>query len=171
MKQRSDEVVLKSLLSKIDRIPISGCWLWTSSIMANGYGQIGYKGKNAYAHRVSWILHNGPIDNGEFVLHRCDVRCCVNPSHLFLGSSKDNMRDMISKGRQNFNWKKGKPPNNKGKRSSIAREKHGMAKLTENDVAEIRRRYSLGETQKSLGVEYGVIQPHISRIVRNENWN
>ena len=171
MKQRSDDAVLKSLLSKIELIPISGCWLWTASMMANGYGQLGYKGKNAYAHRVSWILHKGQIDDGLFVLHRCDVRCCVNPAHLFLGSAKDNMHDMISKGRQNFNWKQGKPPGNKGKRSSISREKHGMAKLTDQNVAEIRRRYATGETQKSLGIEFGVIQPHISRIVRNENWN
>ena len=138
MKQRSDDVVLNSLLGKVERIPIGGCWLWTASKMANGYGQIGYKGKNAYAHRVS---------------------------------SKDNMHDMISKGRQNFNWKKGKPPGNKGKRSAIAKEKHGMAKLTETDVASIRSRYANGETQKSLGLEYGVIQPHISRIVRNRNCN
>lgn len=171
MKQRSDDAVLKSLLGKVERIPIGGCWLWTASKMANGYGQIGYKGKNAYAHRVSWILHKGQIKDGLFVLHRCDVRCCVNPDHLFLGSAKDNMHDMIVKGRQNFNWKQGKPATNKGKRSCISRENHGMAKLTEKDIAEIRRRYECGETQKSLGIEYGVIQPHISRIIRNKNWN
>ena len=103
MKQGSDDQVLKSLLSKIERIPFSGCWLWTGSCMANGYGQIGYKGKNAYAHRVSWILHIGPIEPGMHVLHRCDVKNCVNPNHLFVGTADDNMKDMISKGRQNFN--------------------------------------------------------------------
>jgi hypothetical protein len=82
--------------------PNSGCWLWTASLRPNGYGMFGIAaGSVQSAHRVAWELVNGPIPDGLHVLHRCDVRACVNPSHLFLGTRFDNMQDMIAKGR----WK------------------------------------------------------------------
>lgn len=77
----------------------SGCWLWKSTITIHGYGLHNYKRKRMAAHRVSWILHNGEIPQGLFVLHKCDVRSCVNPAHLFLGTQSDNMQDCIKKGR------------------------------------------------------------------------
>ena len=161
---------MEALLSKTERLPFSGCWIWVGSCMANGYGQIGYQGKNSYAHRVSWLLHNGKIPEGANVLHRCDIRCCVNPNHLFLGSAIDNVHDMMSKGRQKMN---GAPAGKNPMQlyaGLLSGERHGMAKLTLEQVMEIRHRYACGETQKQLGKEFGVIQPHISRIVRNENW-
>lgn len=79
------------------------CWLWTASKNHKGYGQFGIGSrkniKMVKAHRASWILHNGEIPEGLFVLHTCDIRHCVNPAHLFLGTNADNMCDMISKGR------------------------------------------------------------------------
>lgn len=85
--------------SKIERIPFSGCWIWTGRVMErNGYGTLGRN----LAHRISWKLHSGPIPKGLYVLHRCDVSCCVNPEHLFLGTQLDNVRDMMAKGRQNM---------------------------------------------------------------------
>lgn len=77
----------------------SGCWLWTGADNGHGYGQLYYEGKMARAHRVSWILNNGPIPGGAWVLHSCDSRRCVRPSHLFLGNNKTNMIDMAQKGR------------------------------------------------------------------------
>ena len=81
-----------------------GCWLWTGAIKSNGYGHIGSEGPGGYlkvrtTHRVSWELHFGPIPAGLLVLHRCDVRNCVRPDHLFLGTHTDNMLDCIAKGR------------------------------------------------------------------------
>lgn len=77
-----------------------GCWLWVGKIEASGYGRIWIEGlKQEGAHRVSWELHNGPITDGLFVLHRCDVKTCVNPEHLFLGTQLDNMRDRLAKGK------------------------------------------------------------------------
>src|SRR5690554_4431436 len=74
------------------------CWLWIGRLNYSGYGvfttRVGIR-----AHRFSWELHNGKIPDGMHVLHKCDVRHCVNPSHLFLGNHKDNMNDMIRKGR------------------------------------------------------------------------
>lgn len=83
--------------------PNSGCWLWGGSEGTQGYGQFGVRvgGKSMpkLAHRVAWALYRGPIPDGICVLHRCDVRLCVNPDHLFLGSVPDNQRDMARKGR------------------------------------------------------------------------
>lgn len=80
----------------------SGCWNFTGPICKKlGYGKIGYKGKVTNAHRLAWILSNGPIDSVRiFVCHKCDNRKCINPDHLFLGTAKDNTSDMIKKGRR-----------------------------------------------------------------------
>ena len=81
---------------------VSGCVLWTGPVDYDGYGHISSKGprkRPLCAHRVAWELARGPIPAGLFVLHRCDVRRCVNVDHLFLGRQGDNMRDMARKGR------------------------------------------------------------------------
>ena len=82
------------------------CWLWTKAVDSRGYGRFGLKGANAggwvLAHRYAFQLTRGPIPDGMHVCHTCDVRNCVNPDHLFLGTALDNMRDMIAKGRQRF---------------------------------------------------------------------
>jgi hypothetical protein len=76
------------------------CWLWTGTKNERGYGFTTYTdGRNAKAHRVAWELTNGPIPEGLWVLHRCDVPSCVRPDHLFLGDAKENTRDMHAKGR------------------------------------------------------------------------
>lgn len=75
------------------------CWNWTAATRNSGYGCIKVNGKVQDSHRLSWSLVNGDIQNGLFVLHRCDNRLCVRPDHLFLGTQKDNMRDATSKGR------------------------------------------------------------------------
>ena len=80
------------------------CHLWTGSTTGPGYGQIGggKKGVVLLAHRVAWELAHGPIPDGMCVLHKCDVRACVNPTHLFLGTKKDNTHDMLRKGRDRW---------------------------------------------------------------------
>jgi hypothetical protein len=76
------------------------CWIWTGAVGNNGYGGFGFRGSmNARSHRVSWILFRGEIPDKIKVLHKCDVRRCVNPDHLFLGSTADNAADMVRKGR------------------------------------------------------------------------
>jgi HNH endonuclease len=84
--------------------PNSGCWLFTGTGTQDGYCYFNYggslpKGVMLGAHRFAFSVWREPIPDGMHVLHRCDVRCCVNPDHLFLGTAEDNMRDMVSKGR------------------------------------------------------------------------
>lgn len=81
--------------------PNSGCWLWTGSISKkHGYGQLSGKGDVPHrAHVLSYKLFRGPVPKGLDVMHSCDVRCCVNPEHLSLGTRLDNMRDALAKGR------------------------------------------------------------------------
>lgn len=131
-----------------------GCWLWTDALNTKGYGCFSINRVTKSAHRVSWALHNGgPPPEGLHVLHKCDVRSCVNPDHLWLGTNYQNTMDRHKKGRTA-----------KGKQN----EDSCRAVLTNNEVASIRDEYASGESMRSLGRKYGVSKTHIGRIVRFE---
>lgn len=91
--------------------PTTGCWLWTGTLQSKGYGLLSTTRRAGplLAHRIAWLLLRGPIPPGGQVLHSCDVPCCVNPGHLFIGSASDNTADMVRKGRGNFwGWNGGR---------------------------------------------------------------
>lgn len=79
--------------------PNTGCWLWLGALTGRGYGQIKVKGVAVLAHRFSYEMHKGKIPDGVYVCHTCDTPSCVNPSHLWLGTAKDNMVDKAVKRR------------------------------------------------------------------------
>ena len=105
---------------KVARAGAEECWLWTAGLGTDGYGSIGVSRGAVRAHRVSWEIAFGAIPSGLCVLHKCDVRTCVNPSHLFLGTTQDNTADMVSKGRQ-----RGAAPENNAARLYPERLPHG----------------------------------------------
>lgn len=130
------------------------CWLWTAKKYLNGYGSLMHDGKYKLAHRVSWELERGPIPNGLCVCHTCDVRECVNPDHLFTGTQKENMRDMVAKGRAN----------------PCRGESSYRSKLTNDDVIAIRSQYAGGALQKDIATAYGVSAKQVSVIVNRVQW-
>lgn len=153
-----------------------GCWEWQAGMTSHGYGQFnpGNKQNPMNAHRACWLIVNGPIPKGIVVCHRCDNRTCVNPEHLFLGTPGDNVRDMYAKGRGlvgERNPAYGSGPLRQPTTGERARgEDHGVAKLTEDQVMEIRARYAGGMTQVELAEEFEISQPTISQVVRRLTW-
>lgn len=134
----------------------SDCWLFRGSHTNLGYGIIHAAGEKR-AHRLAWVLFNGPIPNGMHVLHKCDVRCCVNPDHLFLGTHADNMRDMTQKGR--------------GKLPRLSGESNPLSKLTEKAVEAILDEYALGgTTQYALAHKHNVAVMTINRVLNHKSW-
>ena len=141
--------------SKVDKS--SNCWNWTAG-KSRGYGYINIDGKNIQAHRFSWEYYNGKIPetsgyHGTCVLHHCDNPSCVNPKHLFLGSQRKNMDDMLTKCRQA-----------KG-------DKISLSKLTEVDVKEIRDHFDCGVfTQQEIADYYSVAVSTINKVINYKTW-
>lgn len=99
MRAITPEQKVAKFWSRVDKS--GACWLWTGPTLPNGYGRCTSPTQlDAYTHRFSWEMAHGAIPDGLCVLHRCDVRNCVNPAHLFLGTYADNNHDMRAKGRE-----------------------------------------------------------------------
>lgn len=85
------------LLRHIEKITESGCWLWAGCNSNHGYGQITIRPNRYLAHRLSYEIYKGPIPKNMHVLHKCDIKECCNPDHLFLGANQENIEDSSKK--------------------------------------------------------------------------
>ncbi len=147
ISQGFSPTILERFWSKVEKSQEpDGCWLWKGATNGKGYGKIVVAGHNwqTYAHRVSWMIHNGAIPEGLEILHNCpsgDNPACVNPAHMFVGTHKQNGEDMAKKGRA-----------------------HKGFKLGEADILEIIRLRPT-TTGKALALRFGVSQTTISQIV------
>ena len=129
------------------------CWEWQKRLSSMGYGQLYWCGETIGAHRLAYCLeHSLGIRSlhGEYVLHNCDHRNCCNPGHLRLGTQSDNIRDMDNRGRRG--------------------DSHTNSKLTEEQALEIRTNVRL-ETQRELGIRFGISKSTVGQIIRRETWN
>lgn len=132
------------------------CINWTGAKSTKGYGVFTLRGRQVYAHRILWEWSNGKqIPANYIIMHTCDNPLCVNPRHLQLGTTKDNVDDC----------------NRKGRRNQVSGERHGMAKLTAEEVRIIRKDYKPRKvTLKALGNKYGVSESTIHVIVTGQKW-
>jgi hypothetical protein len=140
----------------VSAAPTATCKLSPYALYSNGYASAVIGKKKVLHHRLAYCTANGisldAIAN-QVVMHTCDVRNCINPDHLVLGTQQDNLSDMVSKGRQ--------------ARGSA----NGSSKLTESQVLEIRKLYSGGIlTQQEIALQYNVAQTLISFVVRGAGW-
>lgn len=133
----------------------NGCWIWNGARGSEGYPELRREGKVFRMHREFYAIHKGEIPRGVFVCHTCDVRNCVNPDHLFIGTPKENTHDMISKGRN-------VPP-----RSG---ERHNHAKLTECKVLEVIGLAKEGCSYRSIARKFGMHHTTISDLINGKNW-
>lgn len=155
------EKVIENFWKRVTKT--ESCWLFNQTKKTK-YGAVHFSGDSFGAHQFSWKLHFGAIPQGFFVCHKCDVKNCVKPDHLFLGTPKDNIQDCMAKGRF-------KPPprnpNNRGERT-------WLAKLTEQQVREIyltcvnaKRRSGL---RKAAAEKHGVDMATIYDICARRTW-
>ena len=147
---------IKRFWSKVDKKLDRKCWNWIAYKDRDGYGQIWFNRKMLLAHRFSWMIHFDSIPEGLLVCHKCDNKSCVNPNHLFLGTNKDNTKDMFDKGRASL-------------RSG---ENQIQAKLTYRKVKKIISLYRTKKyLQREIGIKFGVSQPTISNILNSKTWS
>ena len=149
MSGRINKPLTSRLVEYVSPEPNSGCHLWTGALNFYGYATSYWKGLRIGMHRVAFELANGPIPKGLSVCHSCDVRCCVNPAHLFLGTARDNHHDAIRKKRNSFG------------------QRHGCSKLSDDDIAAIR---ASTVSSNVICRDFGVSGVTIRTIRRRDTW-
>ena len=148
--------------AKVDRRGPRECWPWLAGTFRSGYGAIGISKprRMIYAHRMAYALSVG-IDirdlDVEVVMHSCDNQPCCNPAHLREGTHADNVRDMDEKDRRVSGDRRG--------------ERNSKARLSEDDIREIRSRLRLGRTQREIAENFCVSKSAISHIAARRTWN
>lgn len=141
------------------KINEDGCWIWqgclkTCSKGTHRYGWLRHNKRSMTAHRVSWLLYKGELSSCDVVCHKCDVPSCVNPEHLFVGSQKDNVKDMHEK--------------NRARKGTAIRKNDGYpvrAKLSKSQIQEIKRLKLSGLSQNAISMMFHVCQATIGNVL------
>lgn len=139
----------------IVRPELGPCWLWPR-INKQGYGKTTVLLKHWSAHRLAWTYAKGAIPEGLCICHKCDVRNCVRPDHLFLGTSLENNDDKVQKRRHVY-----------GQRAAL----YSAKKLNLQKAEEIRILYAQGVSSLEIAQRYGIVRSYVSQIIRRESWN
>lgn len=138
-----------------------GHWMWQGATDRKGYGHFQLNGRVVGAHRAAMLLFrttDGLLPEYLLVCHVCDIKTCVNPDHLFLGTAKDNMQDAKRKGRLCKPWQHARG------------ERVNTAKLREADVFRIKYRVARGDDLMSIAGDFGVQRPAIYKIATGRSW-
>lgn len=142
LKTMADPALYFRLISK-SREDDNGCWVWTASRTRNGYGAVQVcspKRSKIGAHRAMMQSIVGPLESDAYVCHKCDVKLCINPDHLFLGSAGDNARDRQSKGRG----------------ANVSGERNPMSLASDAAIAKAVEQIVAGESVKTISERLGV---------------
>jgi hypothetical protein len=131
-----------------------GCWPWAGTPASGGYGRLKWGGRQVRAHRVAWELTHGPVPPGLVVMHKCDNRLCCNPAHLEVGTQRDNILDMHTKGR----W------------ANLKGERHYRASLSDADAFEIRVLGALGWGLRDLARLFGVSEAVVRFVMEGRTY-
>jgi hypothetical protein len=152
---RQPRPIKERFMEHVDKT--DGCWNWNGAMISKGtYGSFSYRTKRMLAHRASWLIHVGGINDGLFVLHTCDNPRCVNPEHLFLGTQKENMRDAVKKGRL---------------AGLHTGDKNLTSKINQNIANDIRRsRVEMKATYKELSQMFSICPTQVANIIKNRCW-
>ncbi len=137
---------------RVNKDAPNGCWEWMGARSSAGYGQVRVQGKLNYAHRWALRLVGRDPAASEVVCHTCDNPPCVNPEHLFTGTVKDNAVDAANKGR------------------TTQGERNIHAKLTDEQVLEIRERHASGEHRREIAQAFGISADSVNRIASRRTW-
>jgi hypothetical protein len=128
-RPKSTEPLIERFMKRVDKTDT--CWLWTGSVQKNGYGALSYgepKWGTRFAHRWSYTYHKGTIPEGQMVRHTCDIRNCVNPAHLILGASIDNVHDMLERNPNGCNRHFGRDDIEKIRADSVSKSYEELSK-------------------------------------------
>lgn len=149
------DISLKQRIKRNIEKDDNGCWIWQKGLNSDGYGQISINAEKHRVHRMAYQEWVGEIPSGKEVCHKCDVRACCNPKHLFIATHKENVHDMIKKGR----------------RASSSGERNGKSTLLEKEVFEVFDRVLWGETDEFISDVFGVEAHVIQKIRSGVTWS